>query len=128
MLVEIPLQKIVAQKVRLYVNNQECLLYIYEKGDTNPRLYIDLYKDSMPICLGAICLNSVPIIQRVQSLFQGNFVFINPKSLVEPQYQKLNPAFTLQANTNHTFHADDDFIFLYYTEDEDIMLLQENAF
>ncbi len=107
MIKEIPLQPIPSQKFSITINQQNCSIWIYQKG---LRLYFDLNTDDKNICTAAVCLVSIPIIQRVQGDFQGNFIFISKDYKEQPNYENIGRTHFL----------------IYYTDEEEIPIIQRN--
>ncbi len=108
MIYEVPLQNIPSQKLRINVDDHECSLWLFQKGE---RLYLDLDVDSQALIRAGVCLSDVPIIQKAQNILMGNFAFISLSDRLQPHYTSIN--------TDH--------ILIYFSADEDIAFLQKNS-
>ncbi len=116
MIYEIALQNIAAQKFQLNIDNKDCSFHLFQKGK---KLYFDLYADSIPIVLSAVCLVNVPIIQKSQSVISGNFAFVRA-------YSEYVNTINLQSSEINYETINNEFLLIYYTNDEYIPILQNN--
>ena len=82
----IPLEQIPNQEFEIILNNQSCTIHLFLRGDY---LYLDLMLDNEPVFYGAICYDRTKILP-VNSIFKGNFIFIDNLSSSNPEYTKLN--------------------------------------
>ena len=87
----IPLEQIPNQEFEIILNNQSCTIHLFLRGDY---LYLDLMLDNDPVFYGAICYDRTKILP-VNSIFKGNFIFIDNLSSSNPEYTKLNERYEL---------------------------------
>lgn len=100
-IVEIPVSNEPNKKYKVLLENQECTIKLYQKGNN---LFLDLQVGAEQICFGAICLNLVPVVQVSNAYFSGNFVFADLLGDTAPQYEGLGERYFL----------------VYFTEDEEL--------
>ncbi len=95
-MIKIPLEQIPNQEFEIILNNQSCTIHLFLRGDY---LYLDLMLDNEPVFYGAICYDRTKILP-VNSIFKGNFIFIDNLSSSNPEYTKLNDRYKLYYLTN----------------------------
>lgn len=100
-IVEIPVSSEPNKTYKILLENQECTIKLYQKGNN---LFLDLQVGAEQICFGAICLNLVPVVQVSSAYFSGNFVFVDLLGDAAPQYEGLGERYFL----------------VYFTEDEEL--------
>lgn len=81
-MLEVPLLPIPNQELQITLDNQDCLLHLYQRGDF---LYLDLAIDDVEVRNGAICLPAMSIITQAYP-FTGHLIFTD--ELSEPTKQK----------------------------------------
>ncbi|MDY5050855.1 MAG: hypothetical protein SPF17_05475 [Candidatus Mucispirillum faecigallinarum] len=96
-MIEIPLEQIPNQKFEIILNQQDCTIHLYVRGDY---LYFDLAISNEPYFYGAICLDRTLILQMQKDTFNGNFIFIDTLGKEHPEYTKLNDRYKLYYLTN----------------------------
>ena len=101
MIVEIPLTNVPSKMYKILLNNQEVTFKLYQKGRN---MFFDLQVKDKKICLGAVCLNLVPVVQVASPDFMGNFVFVDILGDSAPTFISLGERYFL----------------VYFTEDEDL--------
>ncbi len=92
----IPLEQIPNQEFEIILNNQDCTIHLFLRGDY---LYLNLSLDNEPVFYGAICYDRTKILP-VNSIFKGNFIFIDNLGSSNPEYTKLNDRYKLYYLTN----------------------------
>lgn len=90
-MIKIPLEQIPNQEFEIILNNQDCTIHLFLRGDY---LYLDLMLDNEPVFYGAICYDRTKILP-VNSIFKGNFIFIDNLGRHKPEYTKLNERYEL---------------------------------
>ncbi len=90
-MIEVPLEQIPNQIFEIILNNQDCTIHMFLRGDY---LYLDLMLDNEPVFYGAICYDRTKILP-VNSIFKGNFIFIDNLGRHKPEYEKLNDRYKL---------------------------------
>ena len=93
----IPLEQVPNQQLEIILNNQDCKLHLYVRGDY---LYFDLEIASEPFFYGAICYDRTKILPVQRETFNGNFIFIDTLSNNNPEYTKLSDRYKLYYLTN----------------------------
>ncbi len=91
-MIEIPLEQVPNQQLEIILNNQDCKLHLYVRGDY---LYLDLEIASEPFFYGAICYDRTKILPVQKETFNGNFIFIDTLNNEAPEYTKLNDRYKL---------------------------------
>lgn len=89
----IPLKAIPNQRLTVVLNDQNCTIRIYQRGDY---LYMDLTVDGMEIRRGAICLSEINIPAYESPYFNGVLFFVdmNQRDGI-PVYSELNTRYIL---------------------------------
>lgn len=88
----IPLEQTPAQSFGIVLNEQECRLSIYKRGND---LYFDLYKDNEPLYLGSICYDRVDLTPLEYRGFNGHLVFLDIEGKENPDYRQFDERFFL---------------------------------
>ena len=88
----VPLSAIPNVGFKVLLDDQPCTIALYQKG---LRMYMDLYVDARAVTLGAICLNAQLVVQAAQSLFNGNFIFVDLEGDEPPQWDGLGTRYSL---------------------------------
>lgn len=96
-MIEIPLEKIPNQQLEIILNNQDCTIHLYMRGDY---MFLDLAISNTPYFYGAICYDRSNILPVQKEAFNGNFIFIDTLSNTNPQYAMLNDRYKLYYFTN----------------------------
>ena len=96
-MIEIPLEQIPNQIFENILNQQDCTIHLYVRGDY---LYLDLEIAQEPFFYGAICLDRTPVLPVQKETFNGNFLFIDILGSLPPEYTKLNDRYKLYYLTN----------------------------
>lgn len=97
---KIPLQTIPNQRFNVVLNDQNCTIHLYQKGNY---MYMDFTADGTEIRTGAICLVNIDLLAVPTPYFSGYLFFVDMKGKgATPNYKELN----------------DRFILMYITEDE----------
>lgn len=109
-MVEIPLVAIPNQQLLVTLDNQDCTLHIYQRGDN---IYMDLALDGEFLRHGAVCLPGVQIGGDMYP-FSGYLIFTDelsePDKQLPPQYTGLGSRYRM-----------------YYATDAEAEALQEAA-
>lgn len=96
-MIEVPLEQIPNQIFEIILNQQDCTIHLYVRGDY---LYFDLEIANEPFFYGAICLDRTPVLPVQKETFNGNFLFIDTLGRQHPEYTKLNDRYKLYYLTN----------------------------
>lgn len=73
-MIKIPVRSIPNQRFKIVLNNQNCILHLYQRGDY---LYMDLTCDGVEIRRGAICLIDINIPLYKSPHFSGILFFVD---------------------------------------------------
>lgn len=89
----VPLSQMPAQKFRVVLNGQNCMISLYKRGSF---MYMDLAVNRAQIITGAICLSGVKLVQYNDINFNGNLYFLDLNgSNAQPDYAEFNTRFAL---------------------------------
>lgn len=99
-MVEIPLQPVPSQEFDITLDEQQCTIKLYQRGDY---MYMDLYKDNQPIGLGLICLSDEVIAIKKTINFNGYLIFADGKVQGSPPYWE---------------ELDDRYVLCYFSEND----------
>lgn len=95
-MLEIPLDATVNQELLITLNDQDCTLAVYQRGDG---MFLDLHIGQTCIQQGAICQSGMGIIQVASNAFQGQLVFLDTRTQADwqqpPQYTELGTRWVL---------------------------------
>lgn len=93
MIRKIPLKAIPNQRFNVVLNDQNCTIHLFQRGDY---LYMDFAVDDKMIRTGAICLSSTSILAYPTPYFNGYLFFTDVKRKnKEPNYAELGSRFIL---------------------------------
>lgn len=92
MALQIPLQAVGAQVIKVVLSGQNCQINLYQK---NEGLFCDVNADNVEIVSGALCQEATPIISRNYTGFAGNLLFIDTLGNSAPNYSGLDSRFAL---------------------------------
>ena len=84
--VMIPLQPVASQSVTVLLNQQACLVNVYQKSTG---MFTDLYVNNALIIGGVICQNLNVIVRDVYLGFSGDIVFYDSQGASDPYYTGL---------------------------------------
>lgn len=80
---KIPLQPVPAQRLKIKLANQNCVLRVYYRfGST----YMDVTVGGTVVCTGAICRDRQSIIQIANNDFSGQLLFVDMLGTSDPLY------------------------------------------
>lgn len=88
----IPLEKTPAQSFGIVLDEQECRISIYMRGDN---LYFDLYKNNEPVYLGSICYDRVDLTPLEYRGFNGHLFFLDIEGKNDPDYNLFDERYFL---------------------------------
>lgn len=91
-MIEVALQPVPSQIVRIVLDNQNVQLKVYDKGG---RIYIDVNSDGSDIVTAALVFNGNPVRCCAYIPFRGNFVFIDVQGSENPEYIGLGSRYKL---------------------------------
>lgn len=91
-MIVIPLSATPSQKVTVNLNNQLCLIDVYQKFYG---LFLDLYVNDALIIGGVICQNHNRIVRDLYFGFVGDLGFINTQDTTDPYYTGLGDKYNL---------------------------------
>lgn len=86
----IPLQAIPAQSISVQLNDQSCLIDVYQ---TAYGLFCDLYLNNVLVVGGVICQNLNRIVRDTYLGFIGDLCFIDQQGTDDPDYTGLDGRF-----------------------------------
>lgn len=93
MIRKIPLKAIPNQRFNVVLNDQNCTIHLFQRGDY---LYMDFAVDDKMIRTGAICLSATSIFAYPTPYFNGYLFFTDVKRKnKEPNYAELGSRFIL---------------------------------
>lgn len=93
MIRKIPLKAIPNQRFNVVLNDQNCTIHLFQRGDY---LYMDFAVDDKMIRTGAICLSATSILVYPTPYFNGYLFFTDVKRKnKEPNYAELGSRFIL---------------------------------
>ena len=93
MIRKIPLKAIPNQRFNVVLNDQNCTIHLFQRGDY---LYMDFTVDGKIIRTGAICLSATSILAYPTPYFNGYLFFTDVKRKnKEPNYAELGSRFLL---------------------------------
>lgn len=84
---QIPLQAIPAQRLQVVLDDQNCTIAVYQRGNN---LYMDLAVDADEVFNGAICRYGADVGQSPTLLFDGTLHFFDTQGQADPQYEGLD--------------------------------------
>ncbi|MGL4208299.1 MAG: phage baseplate plug family protein [Candidatus Adiutrix sp.] len=82
----INLARLPAQKCSVVLGPHHATISLRQRGDY---MYLDLWVNEEPVCLGAICQNDVDIVQSPNRLFKGILKFIDLEGQRPPSWETL---------------------------------------
>lgn len=89
----IPLQSIPNQRFNIVLNDQNCTLHLYQRGDY---MFLDLSVDNVVIRQGMICLVNINLLNYPVNGFSGYLFFAdNSDAGGTPVYDQLGSRYTL---------------------------------
>lgn len=91
-MVEIPLQKLPAQRLNIVLDDQNCTIHLFWRWG---RCYMDLSVDDTEIFTGAICQNLQAVNQSPSIYFAGSLYFCDTLGDVAPQWEGLGDRWRL---------------------------------
>lgn len=86
MTMEIPLIAVPAQSLAVILDNQECVLHVYTRGE---RLYMDMEADGVTVFTGVLCCNRVNCKFAGYLPFRGGLYFVDTLNEEHPSYEGL---------------------------------------
>lgn len=92
MIYEVPVQNIPAQSFGIVLDDQDCRITIYTRGED---LYLDLEKNNEEIYKGVICRSFVNLTPYVYRGFSGSLYFLDTVGEQDPVYTGLGNRFVL---------------------------------
>lgn len=92
-MIKIPLQAIPNQRFNVILNDQNCIIHIYQKGEY---MYMDFTVNGESVRTGAICLVNISLVAIPTPLFSGTLFFVDLANKgAAPNYKELNDRFIL---------------------------------
>lgn len=92
-MVKIPLQAIPNQQFQVVLDDQNCTIHLYQRGDY---MYMDLSVDGEEIRRGCICLPKINIPAYENPNFSGLLFFVDMDGKDgAPYYEELNDRYVL---------------------------------
>lgn len=91
-MVTIPIQATPSQQLNVVLGGQNCSISIYQKS---AGLYVDLTADGVPVFMGRIARDGVPMIIQSCKCFVGNLMFIDTQDSSDPEYVGLGDRYEL---------------------------------
>lgn len=91
-MIEITLEKVPAQEVNVILNKQKVRIRVFQ---LSTGLYVDVYKNDEPVCLGVLALNLNKIVRYKYLDFDGDLFFMDTQGSSDPQYKGLGERFIL---------------------------------
>lgn len=93
MIRKIPLKAIPNQRFNVVLNDQNCTIHLFQRGDY---LYMDFAVDDKMIRTGSICLSATSILAYPTPYFNGYLFFTDVKRKnKEPNYAELGSRYIL---------------------------------
>ena len=92
MIAEIPLIAIPAQRLAVILDNQECIIHVYTRGE---RLYMDLEAEGVTVFSGSLCCNRVNCKFAGYLPFKGGLYFVDNLGEEPPRYDGLGSRWSL---------------------------------
>lgn len=92
MIAEVPIIAVPAQKVAVILDNQDCVLRLYQRG---AYLFCDLEADGVQAWQGFICQNRVNLKQYDYLPFRGGLYFVDHEAQEPPHFSGLGDRFAL---------------------------------
>lgn len=91
-MIVISLDPVKEQTITATINDQPCTIRLVQRESG---MYIDLYKNDAPVCLGVPCLYANKIVRYEYLGFAGDLVFLDTQGQGDPHYTGLGGRFTL---------------------------------
>jgi hypothetical protein len=91
-MLQIPIQPVPSQQVKVVLASQNCQIAIYQKVQG---LFVDLNSNGIDISVGVQGHNAVQLDPREYSGFLGNLMFIDTQGLDDPTYAGFGTRFFL---------------------------------
>ncbi len=91
-MLQIPIQPVPSQQVKVVLASQNCQIAIYQKAQG---LFVDLNSNGIDISVGVQAHNAVQLDPREYSGFLGNLMFIDTQGLDDPSFEGFGTRFFL---------------------------------
>lgn len=91
-MIEIPLQPIPSQIVKIVLDKQQCQIGLHQKPQG---LFFDLNTNGVDIVNGVLVLDAVPLVLRQYLGFRGDFVVTDTQGKTTPIHTGLGSRFSL---------------------------------
>ncbi len=91
-MIEITLKPLKQQKFNVILNGQQCTIRLMQRSTG---MYIDLYKDSIPLLSGVKCLNGNKIVRYKYLGFSGELFFTDLSGTEDPEWSGLGERWRL---------------------------------
>lgn len=88
----IPLEKTPAQSFGIVLNEQECRISLYMRGNS---LYFDLYVNNEPVYVGSVCYDRTDLTPYEYKNFVGHIMFIDIEGTNDPDYKEFDERYFL---------------------------------
>ena len=88
----IPIDAVPNQTVQVTVAQQNCNITLRQQ---RTGVYFDLTVGGVPIVVGRICLDRVPLVRAAYTGFIGDFAIVDIQGLTDPQYTGLGSRYLL---------------------------------
>ena len=88
----ITLENIPSQTFGIVLNDQECRLTFYTRGD---ELYMDLEVDNKPEYQGVVCRDRINLTPYIYRNFKGSLYFVDLNGTSDPTYEEFNTRYIL---------------------------------
>lgn len=91
-MLEIPLQPVPSQILKVVLGGQNCQIAVYQKPQG---LFVDVNSNNVDMTVGTIARDAVPLIPADYMGFIGNILFLDTQGKSDPEYSGLNSRFKL---------------------------------
>jgi hypothetical protein len=138
-MLQIPIQPVPSQQVKVVLADQNCQIAIYQKAQG---VFVDLNSNGDDISVATLAHNAVPLDPRDYAGFSGNLIFIDTQGLDDPSFEGFNSRWFLIYFTAEEYRLSkilnispsslldllttDDLIIIY-TEAGDTIIVQHGA-
>ena len=91
-MIQIPVQPVPVQNLKVVLGGQNCELLIYQK---NQGLFVDVSAGGEAVVNGVLARDAVPLVFRNYIGFVGNLLFIDTQGNQDPVYTGIGSRFAL---------------------------------
>lgn len=88
----LPLSATPSQRFKVQLAQQRCEIRVYQR---DALVYLDLWKDNVPVRQGVLCRNLLPILDVPEEVFFGELFFVDTKGSNHPDYQEFSTRYRL---------------------------------